>query len=598
MSHAAPQPTTIRLSQRINRAPRPFFARVWLMVAGLALLGVPSYGQGDSLVRRLPPDAWLYVHWHGTGSLSGVRNTNSVLRLWSDPSVGALRQRLFEQIKSKSEKKQPTHALTQADRDDFLSLLENPAIFGVLSNPSSSAAAATNPASTFFILDTSGKLDQLARFRAILESQNSAEPERIPLVISRVPVSKVISGKQISYEAQTGNYFVHTDSLPAMAELLPRLAAAGLPASPTEEAALPAACRDVPRNALLDYLALPEKLSVSSSLSGPNFNFPAFLKALHVDQIHASCGSLKFEATATRIEGLILGDTSAGSVLNLLGDSRESFTTMELAPAGAAYQCNILDFAALYSALRTGITAALPPERAGMVAGIDSMLAMSWGMAPADALELFTGEFAIVRPHPAADPSQRVYALSIQQPDKVLGLLRKLLTSMNPEEKTEGDTTYLTLVLPAGMTPAAGGSDPRPANFTLAVSPNFLIAGPNEDVAREAVARAHSSGGSASSGFLAADPAFQKVRAALPTKLSSLSYTDLAHYNWAKIASDYQSQLNAQLQAQARASGKPAPPAFDFFRDFNWQVIPRYLQFAVSGAWKDSSGIYFDSYIQ
>jgi hypothetical protein len=599
MNHPAMQPTAIRLFRAENHALLPFFARVGLIVAGLLLLGVPSYGQGDSLVRRLPPDAWLYVHWHGTGSLSSVRNTNSVLRLWSDPSVVASRQRIFEQWESKSAQKPPAHPITQADFNDFVSLLENPAVFGVLSNPSSSAAAATNSASTFFILDTTGKLDQFARFRAKLESLNAAHPERIPLVISRVPVTKVISGKQTSYEAETGNYFVHADSLPAMAELLPRLTAASLPASPSEETALPAPCRDVPRNALLDYLALPEKHGVSSSLSDPNFNFPAFLKALHADQIHAICGSLNFEATATRMRGVILGDTSAGSVLNLLGDSRDSFATMKLAPAGAAYQCNILDFGALYSSLKTGFTAALPPERAGLIAGIDSMLAISWGMPPADALQLFTGEIAIIRPHPAADPLQQVYALSIQQPDKVLGLLHKLLTSMNPEEKTEGDTTYLTLPLPAGLTPAAGGPDPRPENFTLAVSPNFLIVSPSGDVAREAVARAHEAGGSASSqGLLREDPSFQKVRAQLPEKLSSLGYTDLAHYNWAKMASNYQKELNEQLQAQSRASGKPAPPAFDFFRDFNWPVIPRYLQYAESGAWKDSSGIYFDSYIQ
>jgi hypothetical protein len=598
MNHTAPLYIVHRVSTEGTPAPRSWLMRSALILAGMALLTVPSYGQGDSLVRRLPPDAWLYLHWHGTASLGSVRETNSVLRLWNDPSVVAFRQRMFEQWESKSAQKQPAHPITQADINDILSLFENPAIFGVLTNPSSSAGAAANPASTFFILDTSGKLGEFARVRARLESQNTAQPERIPLVISRVPVTKVISGKQTSYEAQTGKYFVRTDSLPALTELLPRLTAASLPATPSEEAALPAPCRDVPRNALLDYLALPEKLSASQSLSNPNFNFSAFIKALHVDQIHAFCGSVKFEQTATRMQGAILGDTSAGSILNVLGDSRGSFATMALAPAGAAYQCNILDFSALYTALKNAFAAALPPERAGMVAGIDSMLASSWGMAPADALQLFTGEFAIIRPHPATDPSQRVYAISVQQPDKVLGLLRKLLTNSNRKEKTEGDTTYLTLALPAGLAPASMGPDPQPSKFTLAVSPNFLIAGPDEAVVREAVARAHGSGGSVSSGLLAADPAFQKVRGALPAKLSGVSYTDLAHFNWAKIASDYQKELNAQLQAQARASGKPAPPAFDFFRDFNWQVIPRYLQFAISGAWKDSSGIYFDSYIQ
>jgi hypothetical protein len=241
----------------------------------------------------------------------------------------------------------------------------------------------------------------------------------------------------------------------------------------------------------------------------------------------------------------------------------------------------------------------LPPERAGLVAGMDSLLAMSWGIAPAEALRLFTGEMAVIRVNPAADPSQMVYALSIQQPDKVLGLLRKIFAKASPEEKREGDTTYFTLALPTPMAPA-GAKSPEtaaePNSYTLAVSPNLLIVAKGHDLARDAVSRSRAA--SVAYANFSNDASFQKVRHSLPGKLDSLSYTDLAHFNWKKIAGDYQKQINEQAQAAARNSGKPAPPAVDFLGSFDWQAISRYLHFALSGGWKDATGVYFDSYIQ
>ncbi|HEV2297810.1 MAG TPA: hypothetical protein VGR72_04760 [Candidatus Acidoferrales bacterium] len=582
-------------------ASRPANAVSWLALLcfGLALLAVPCFAQNDSLAARLPADTWLYLHWHGTASLSGVRDSNSVLRLLRDPSVAALPGKViaYAQSQAKKNNNATEHQFTQQDADDIVSLLENPAVFGLLNHPGAGMGATANSAGTFLIYDATGKQDLLDKVRARMASGNQAAPENIPLVIDRVSVTKVVSGENTSYEAQPGNYFVRTDSLPAMAELLPRLTAANPPA--VQLAAIPSACRNMPGNSLLDFLALPGKLSVSQSLSNPNFNLPAFLKALHVDQLQAVCGNLKLESSETRMQTVILGDTSAGSILNLLGDNRQNFATMALAPSGAAYECSILDLASLYSALKTGFTAALPPDRAGLVAGIDSLLAMSWGIAPADALRLFTGEMAAIRVNPAVDPSQIVYALSIQQPDKVLGLLRKIFDKANPQEKQEGDTTYFTMNFPAGMVPGAPSTAEtaaEPNSFTLAVMPTMLIAAKGQGLAREAVSRSHAAASSSPS--FSSDAGFQKVRPSLPGKLDSLSYTDLAHFNWEKIARDYQKQFNEQAKAAAKNSGKPGPPPIDILSGFDWQAISRYLHFALSGGWKDSTGIYFDSFIQ
>lgn len=578
-----------------NAGFRAALNRFTLLIVCLALLAFPSIAQNDSLAARLPADAWLYVHWHGTSSLAGVHDTNSVLRLLRDPSVAALPGRMIEYAHSQAQKNKTTtgRQFAQQDADDVVSLLENPFVFGVLTSPAGAAASSSGP---FLIYDASGKKELLDSFRARMASGNPVTPESIPLVIDRISVSKVVTGDTTSYEAQAGNYFVRTESLPAMADLLPRLTAANPPASQIAE--VPAACRAMPGNSLLDYLALPGKLGVSQSPSNPNFNFSAFVKALHVDHLQAVCGNLKFESSTTRMQTAILGDTSGGSILSLFGDSRGKFVTMALAPSGAAYQCTILDFASLYDALKTGFTAALPPEHAGLVAGMDSLLAMSWGIAPADAFRLSTGEMAVIRVNPSVDPSRMVYALSIQQPDKVLGVLRKIFAKANPEERQEGDTTYFTLAMPSILTaaPASPGTAAEPSSYTLAVSPNMLIVAKGQDLVRDAVSRSRAA--SAPSAALSGDAGFQEVRSSLPGKLDSLSYTDLAHFNWQKIARDYQKQLNEQAQAAARDSGKPAPPVMDFLGSFDWQAISGYLHFALSGGWKDSTGIYFDSYIQ
>ncbi|HKW87427.1 MAG TPA: hypothetical protein VJN21_01585 [Candidatus Acidoferrales bacterium] len=594
MNESKPCRRALRNSECRTFRPSSALRSLAFLCLCAALFAVPAFAQNDSLASRLPADAWFFIHWHGTASLNGVRDTNSVLRLMRDPSVAALPGKLiaYAQSQAKKNNNPPQHPFTQEDADNIVSLLENPAIFGVLNHPGGGLGAATNSASTFLIYDVTGKQDVFDKVRARMASENRTPPENIPLVIDRISVTKVVSGENVSYEAHAGNYFVSTETLPAMAEILPRLTGANPP--PVQMAAVPSACRNMPGNALLDYLALPGKLNVSQSLSNPNFNFPAFLKAMHVDQLGAVCGSVKFDSSATRMQTIVLGDTSAGSILSLLGDNRRDFATMALAPPGAAYQCSVLDFASLYSALKAGFTAGLPQDRAGLVAGMDSLLAMSWGIAPADALKLFTGEMAAIRVNPAVDPSRTVYALTIQQPDKVLGLFRKIFT--NADEKQEGDTTYLTLTLPAGMVPGAQTADAESNSFSVAVTPTMLIAAKGKELAHQAVAR-YRAPANPSAAF-SSDVGFQRVRPSLPVRLDSIGYSDLAHFNWEKVASNIQKQINASAQAAAKNSGKPAPPPVDILSGFDWQAISRYLHFSLSGGWKDSTGIYFDSFIQ
>ncbi|MHB8639147.1 MAG: hypothetical protein ACYDBL_05045 [Candidatus Acidiferrales bacterium] len=585
-----------------NLPPISFwFGRVLLLLCCLALFAGASFAQQDSLVGRLPADTWLYLHWRGTASLTRFRNTNSVLRLWNDPSFVGARQNLINRVTQEAKQKNPkSNGLTREQSDEIFSLLENEAAFGFISRAGVAPAGASKSASSFLIYDATGKQDILDKFNAQRAKDSASTFTRTPLPVGSFTAYKIVNGKSISYEAQAGRYFVRTDTLAAMEEILPRITAAHPPAARFEEAAaVPSACRNSAAGSLLNFLALPAKFNLAAIPPSPAFNFPAFIKTLHLDQVHTVCGNVTFESRVTRMHGAVLGDTSAGSILNIIGEGRSSFSTLALAPSGASYECSVLDFLALYKTLLAGFTAALPPDKQGFIAGIDSLVSTFWGMPPADALGLFTGEFATIRVDPAADPTRAIYAFTIQHPRKVATLLQHLIPGASATQNQNGDTTYVTITFPqhaqASQTPPP---PPQPSVFFFAVTPSMVIAAKHQDLVRDAVARLRVPPGSAQSNSLSNDPGFKNARAAMPLKLTSLAYADLTVFNWTNLLNNFQKQINDQTQAAARKAGKPAPPPVDLLQGFDPKTISKYLHTSSSSAWKNSTGIYFESAIQ
>jgi len=82
------------------------------------------------------------------------------------------------------------------------------------------------------------------------------------------------------------------------------------------------------------------------------------------------------------------------------------------------------------------------------------------------------------------------------------------------------------------------------------------------------------------------------------SKLTALSYSDLARYNWAAIIDTIEKGMNERAETEARRDGKPAPAPVHLFPGFDPAIISRYLHSSSGSAWKDSSGLYFDSVIQ
>ncbi|HEV2289637.1 MAG TPA: hypothetical protein VGR81_11850 [Candidatus Acidoferrales bacterium] len=566
-----------------------------LLMALLVLFSSPVFAQSNALVDRLPADTWAYINWRGTSSLNAVSSTNSVLRFWSDPSFASLRTRFINHIAQGGNQTNPqSAAMTQMLANEILSALENPAVIGFLNRPAGGrVAGASSPVGFFFIFDATGKQDVVNLLRHMHE-MNGSPASRTPLPVGDVTAEKVESNGNVSYDAQVGNYFISTDTFAALMELVPRFSNSRPPAISFEQASdIPSACRNDGQSSLMELFVLPSRLHVPGAPSSPDFDIHAFATSLHLDRIHAVCGRMSFGQQVTRWHGVILGDTSRGSVLDIFGDNRDSFATMALAPSVSSFQSSVLNFAAFYNTFFTAVTAALPANRSAIVMAMTSLLSSSWGMPPDQALGLFTGEVTSIRPDPVANPSDTLYALTIRNPEKLLPVLQHAFPGEQASTKQLGDTTYITVALGSSSTSA-----PDPPALYMALTPTMLLASHQRVRLNDALARLHPASGSAPVDVISRNPDFLRARAALPAKLDSLSYTNFARYNWQKMFADLQKDIDEQAQAAAKAANKQPPPSFDWIQGFNANVISRYLHFSVGGAWKDPSGIYFDSYIQ
>jgi hypothetical protein len=87
-------------------------------------------------LERLPADTWILLNWHGVDAATRVRSTNPVMRLWNDPQFASAREQLVRGVADKIARDDGLDAaLSRANIDDVLSLLENPVTVGVSGDP-------------------------------------------------------------------------------------------------------------------------------------------------------------------------------------------------------------------------------------------------------------------------------------------------------------------------------------------------------------------------------------------------------------------------------------------------------------------------------
>jgi len=563
----------------------------------LLLAAAPALAQNPLEPARLPADTMFYLAWRGTASLGAARNTNTLVRLWHDPEFVPARQALVEAFYASTKKNQTEQSLKPEDLAELFSLLENPFVIGLAGNldlsqlaskASAEGGVPAQPFTFFAILDATGKGATVRKLRErILEG-----PEK-PVVSSYAfgptTVEKFVGLKQTYYLATVGPYTIRADQKAVMEDLIRRLRSTQKPAASLEQVAdYRSAQSKIESGAVAEFFARIPDFSKYPTLSKESFDPGAFIRVLHFERLHAVAGSLSLQGEASRFRGAALGDTSPGSVFDLVGGSAPAFGTLSVAPAStASYSAARINLLAAYRVVHSALEEALTPKQRMNMELVEALAENHIEMKIPDALELLTGEFASLTTSGDFDPTSQVYAATIQKQPQVLKLLRNLLHGQIASEEQESDTTYLRLTSASARSQAA---DPPSKGYYLALTPQMLLAGPKKETLRDAIARLAAKDPQVAS--LATDPGFRRARTRFPETLSSLGYLDLTRMQWEKLIDEFSASLK-----KSQSSSPSAAAAVDSLKKA-LPVIRRYLHTISNGSWKNRDGVYFDGYVE
>ena len=565
-----------------------YFRRVWrgccLPVFWACLTcggGSPLYAQTRPIAERLSPETLFYLEWRGTKSLGGAEGKNHLLQLLRDPALAPLWLSFTRQI----EPSPPPGAspVTAFLLPDLISLMDNSVVFGIVPNPDArrppSPGKSVPLIATFLVYDLTGKADLVQKWRALSTMSSKTPMEVTKYDFGGTWVEVRATRTSASYMAQTGGYFLASDQKQVMEDLITRFCGTG--AGSLSVAELPEygqIRKYVGRDAAVDFFGRMPDLT--------SWNLSEGTKSIHLEKIHAMGAGLSFDDQLTRIQGAILGDASPEGPFDLAGASSATFQTWPVVETAPTFSISRINLAALYRLFMGAVIGNLPGQATHFAAS-EKAAESFLGMPLIDALQLFTGEIASMTTPSDDGTLEQMFALSIQKPDAVLRVARALTATMIVSEDSSGPTTYLNLAYPY--------EDPqthvrRKRSYYLAVTPRMLLAAPQKTMLQQVIERLGSGAADPPPAGAFRSPDFAHLRSRLPERLSGFGAADLTQIPWDKVFA------NLQSRSAASANQPNQQPS-----DGSWpkgEIISRYLHFALSGWWKDSNGVYFDSYIQ
>jgi hypothetical protein len=121
----------------------------------------------------------------------------------------------------------------------------------------------------------------------------------------------------------------------------------------------------------------------------------------------------------------------------------------------------------------------------------------------------------------------------------------------------------------------------------------MLFAAPRKALIRQAVARLDAKPDAAPAAGILSGTELTHQRSLLPEKLSGLSAADMVQIPWDKVIAHFADEM-----AKAAKDSTTPPPSTEWLQAVKPEVLTRHIHAGISGWWKDSHGIYFDSYIQ
>ena len=111
---------------------------------------------------------------------------------------------------------------------------------------------------------------------------------------------------------------------------------------------------------------------------------------------------------------------------------------------------------------------------------------------------------------------------------------------------------------------------------------------------RAAMERLHAVSAITAPREISSNPELNRMRALLPEKLSGISAADMTNFPWERVMSKYE----ALITQTAKNSDGSTASATAYWKLVKPEVFSRHLHIAISGWWKDSNGVYFDSFVQ
>ena len=581
---------TIRTLARGVRRFRAIIPLVLLLSTGRSLRA-----QTPSLSDRLPASTVFFAYWHGMGAVTSAEKTNHIVQLFEDPQFVHARDTLFKGLRESIAKNGP--ATSDREQAEVLSLFDNPAVVGVVLNPKlekkPTADSGAPPVTVFFVVyDAHGKTAIVEKLRAA----NRATGKEVPTVMSYdfqgTKIEARATGTDVSYTALTSKYYFLADQKSVIEELIARFGGAEKPADSVTQLPEYASMRSfIGADSALEFFArFPNltKILTPAQLEKPATKFAV---NLHLDRISVFGGSVSFAGEAMRFHGAMIGEADAGGVFDFAGTSGTSFVTAPAVNSGPIFSISRFNFVAIYQMLRAAAEPLLTSQQTAAMGMYEKMAQGFLGMPAPDALQLFTGEIASETSFADDGSSQRTYAISIQKPQDVLRILRAAGASFTVGEDTSGTATYLDLVFPS-TDPKTGAK--KREFYYVAVTPTMLFAAPRKALIRQAIGHldAKTDAALAGAGILSgAELAHQ--RSLLPEKLSGLSAADIVQIPWDKVIAHVADEM-----AKAAKESNTPPPSTDWLQAVKPEVLTRHIHTGISGWWKDSHGIYFDSYIQ
>ena len=578
--------------------------RALVVIAGLALLfAVPrANAQAPLEPAQLPARTSFYVVWRGEPA-GDIRKANNLFALWDDPEFAPVRAAMFDNLTTAASdnKSQTKPSLTPAETQEYSALLENGFVLGYLSKSESKmTASATPPKPTavgaapekwngfFFLYNRTGKEALLSKAVLRMRNQEKELPQLSQTTIAGIPALKVQRKTETTYWIEHGKYAASANDPSVLEQILPRLEGAAPPDSLAQSAAFQEAQPHL--GGVLELFAAVPTLKNEAQGTSNGFYLPAVLTAIKLDAVRSISGRVVLDGAKTRFQGVVLGDTAPGSLLDLWPAGADSPPSLAIMPPNAiSYSESQFDLPAFYQVLKRGM-AAMSPNGQNPAMMVEMMAQSKLGMPLADALTLPTGEFTSMQLSPALDPDKSIYVFGIHKKAETLKLMRTLLGEQITSERTEGDTTFLKISLSGKQ----GTKGVAQWNFYhLGVTPNFIYGAPKFESVKEAIA------GRDTIHAMVLTP-LQVARADYPSKINGLYFFDFQKVDWAAAKARWieEAQKTAAKPTATADQKAAAAKVPHILADANPATLQRHLHEMTGASWKDEKGVHFDQWIQ